>query len=168
MEYKKKPKIRYCGPDIECLDVVSGELLSSVIRKLAEGVCEDCLCDYQYINTLYQAGEVFTGSLTNWASVAPYTSLVHTPTIAGKYKYTLDIGMYEEVENSSALIGLSINNANPVSNFKTEYIISPGYNSKTVHFIADLVVGNTASLKFKAINASVGIDGIKMIIEKIA
>jgi len=135
------------------------------------GSVADCVCDYKFITSNYNSGEFYVNTTTsfNWTSLpSAYLTSTFTAAQTGKYKITVDVGCENESVPSICLLGISINNATPVNNPFSQYSISPSYNSKTIHFIVDLTATNIVTLKTKFTTGSIGIDGIKMIVEKIA
>jgi hypothetical protein len=125
--------------------------------------CCDVLIDYKYNQGEVQ---VSSGSYPNWA--APYTGLEFTATDSGVYKVTIDLGCVEETVNAKCLIGVGVGNNPPIVSPFAQYKVMPSYNSKTFHFIIDSVkTGDVLRPQVKFETGTVGIDGLKVIYEKV-
>lgn len=166
--------------------VKSSDVLQALVTKVCELAaantstpstgCSDCsdpcsenknCCDVLYAFK-YNSGEiqVSTSNYLNWT--APYTGIEYTATEAGVYKVTLDVGCIEETTNANCLIGIGVGNSAPIVTPFTQYSLNPSYNSKTVHFIIESVkIGDVLRPVVKGLTGTVGIDGVKVIYEKV-
>lgn len=157
------------------------EVVSHIGLDAAEE-CPECVdpcsnnstgcCDTGVVFAGYTSGEIFinTSNATNWTAITTSGyNLEYTATKDGNYKVTLDVGCLEEDVNGRAWVGIGVNTVSPeAGNPFSEYLLDPDFNSKTVHFfLRNIKKNDILKLKFKATSASITIDGIKMLIEKV-
>ena len=122
----------------------------------------------------YGVGEFFISNITypgwNNSLIGGYEELTHTIAKSGTYKVTLDVGCDIEDVGGRAFIGISVNNIDPIVSAFAQYEIIPPFNSKTFHFILPAIVkGDILRVKFKGnVAGSISVDGVKVIIEKVA
>lgn len=150
--------------------------LEAAITPASTTPCSDCndpcsenknCCDVLY-GFKYGEGELQVTSTSYPAWQAPYTGLEYTATEAGVYKVTMDVGCIDEDPNSKCFIGVGVGNNPPIVTPFTQYILSPSFTSKTAHFIIESVkVGDVLRPQIKGNEGNVGVDGVKVIYEKV-
>ena len=188
------PNVKLEDFDKKCLDIQQQKdgtyLAKDVIQALVEKQCEetateessecsDCadpctpnpcksVFDYRY-----KEGETVISTAYNDWSPPPYSDMAYVTTSKGDYKITIDLGCSPEDPSANCLIGVSLNDNNPVGTPTTNpFVVSkvdPEFNSKTFHFILTNVAKDTKiQIMFKKNGSNVVlVDGMKQIIEKL-
>ena len=150
------------------LAAASTQSTSTGCSECSDPCSENKNCCDVLVENKFNSGElgVTASSFPNWAT--PYTGLEYTATDSGVYKVTIDLGCVEQTTGAKCLIGIGVGNNPPIVNPFAQYEVRPNFNSKTFHFIIDSIkIGDVLRPQIKFHTGTVGIDGLKVIYEKV-
>lgn len=134
--------------------------------------CEDekSNCCNILVHSSYGSGEIFiNNSYLNFKALPnnAYPNMEYRALKKGTYKITLDLGCENGAIGHGFFVGVSINNFDPLQNPFYQQSFSPLHNSKTIHFLVDLLKNDNIQIKYKHLAGNIAIDGVKLIIEKV-
>lgn len=85
----------------------------------------------------------------------------------GTYKFTFELGISMENDpRTSAMVGLSLNGLNPLSNL-FEQTTTSFYNANTYIFIKKMLTNDVARFTTKKVSTDFPLEWVKMIVEKV-
>lgn len=158
-------------------------LLCDIVKRLDEEEvsenCNDCeddcgeksSCCGGLVHKSYGSGEIHINTV-NYSTfkelpIADYPNMSYKATKKGTYKFTIDIGSQNGTAGDGFFVGIALNSFDPLPNPFHQSQLVPLTDSKTMHFIIDMIVGDVGIIKFKRIAGNIAVDGMKLIVEKV-
>lgn len=169
------PKQRYCGEDLDCINVVKGDTYDTALQSINDILCDQNCCDPLLEQVTWALTDIQIG-VGEWTS---FNSLdINVPTYIvtkqGKYKVTINTTTTTEDSSCKIIYGIGVNNNLPdfssgveQNSNTTKQTIAIG-NETSLDFILDFQVGDVVRAYFKVISNTLNVDGYhKLIFQKI-